>query len=187
MAPDANIPMLYREKTVHGCQHSKVYAPVSLPWEHLFRDRTKRACVIADFFSGSGRAVQLWNSIRYLESQCRLCKAISQNEIGEEAGHALFRLLLNFAQTGSRWMLLEPGMTKATEGTPSFVQRSADEKTTSHQWISGIDRILSTMPGEGDEGKPPEKMTRGMVSTTKGVYACLGAPMYPHRFCTTKR
>ena len=29
-----------------------------------FRDRTQRACVIADLFSGSGRAVQMWNSIR---------------------------------------------------------------------------------------------------------------------------
>ena len=121
--------------------------------EHLFRDRTKRACVVAGFFSGRGRAhaVQLWNSIRYPESPCRPCKAIRQNEIaGEEAGNALFRLL--FAQTG--WMLLEPGMSKATEGNPPFVQRSADGKTTSHQWISGIARILAAMPGEGDEGTP---------------------------------
>ena len=118
--------------------------------EHLFRDRTQRACVIADFFSGSGRAVQMWNSIRYPEASCRLCKAMSQNEIGEEAGNALFRLL--FTQTG--WMLLEPGMTSATEGNPSFVQRSADGRTISHQRVSGIARILATMPGEGDEGTP---------------------------------
>ena len=31
MAPCAKIPMLSREKKVHGCQKSKVYAPVSLP------------------------------------------------------------------------------------------------------------------------------------------------------------
>ena len=144
--------------------------------EHLFRDRTQRVRAIADFFSGSGRAVGMWNSIRYPESSCRLCKAMSssQNEIGEEAGHGLFRLL--FAQTG--WMLLEPGMTKATEGTPSSVQRSADG--ISHQWVSGIARILATMLGEDlggtGEGDPPKTLTRGQVTTTKGVYACLGGP-----------
>ena len=109
--------------------------------EHLFRDRTKRACVVADFFSGNGRAVQMRNSIRYLEAPCRLCKATNLREIGEDAGNALFRLL--FAQTG--WLLLEPGMKKATEGNPSFVQRSADGRTISHQWVSGIARILATM------------------------------------------
>ena len=80
---------------------------------------------------------------------------MSQDEIGEEVGNALFRLL--FAQTG--WLLLEPGMSTATEGNPSFVQRSADGKTISHQcqWVSGIAHILATMPGEGDEGTPKNK------------------------------
>ena len=137
----------------------------------VFRDRTQRACVVADFFSGKGPAVQLWNSIRYLEASCRLCKAISDKAIGEEEGNALFRLL--FAQTG--WLLLEPGMTKATEGDPSFVQRirSADGNTISHQWVSGIARILATMSGEVPEGTLQKKLTRGMVSTTRGVYACI--------------
>ena len=114
----------------------------------LPRDRTQRAFVIAGFVSSGGRAVRICNSMRYLEPPCRLCKAISQKDVGEEAGHALFRLL--FAQTG--WMLLEPGMTKATEGSPSFVQRSADGRTIPHQRVSGISRILVTMPGEGSEG-----------------------------------
>ena len=86
--------------------------------EDLFRDQTKRACVISDFFSGKGRAVQMWNSLRYLEASCRLCKAMSGGEIRQDElefeGHSLFRLL--FAQTG--WILLEPGMVKATEGNP---------------------------------------------------------------------
>ena len=73
----------------------------------IFRDRSQRACVVADFFSGMGRAVQLWNSIRYLEASCRLCKAMSDKEIGEDEGNALFRLL--FAQTvrqdGCCWSL----------------------------------------------------------------------------------
>ena len=51
--------------------------------EHLFGDQTERACVIAVFFSEKGRAVQMWNSIRYLEASCRLCKAMSQREIEE--------------------------------------------------------------------------------------------------------
>ena len=84
--------------------------------EDLFRDRTQRACVIADFFSGKGRAVQMWNSLRYLEASCRLCKATGDGEIGENEGNSLFRLM--FAQPG--WILLEPGMPKATEGNPSF-------------------------------------------------------------------
>ena len=96
--------------------------------EDLFscRDRThgQRACVIADFFSSKGRAVQMWDSIRYLEASCRLCKAVSEGAIGQNEGSSLFRLM--FAQAG--WILLEPGMTKATEGNPSFVQRSADGK-----------------------------------------------------------
>ena len=52
----------------------------------VFRDRTQRPCVVADFFSGSGRSVQLWNSVRYLEASCRLCKATSEKEIGEPGG-----------------------------------------------------------------------------------------------------
>ena len=112
----------------------------------VFRDRTQRPCVVADFCSGKGRAVQLWNSIRYLEASPRLCKAISDKEIGEEEGNALGLFRLLFAQTGR--LLLEPGMTKATEGDPPFVQRSADGNSISRQWVSGIARILATMPGE---------------------------------------
>ena len=52
----------------------------------VFRDQAKRPCVVADFFSAKGRAVQLWNSTRYLEASCRLCKAISDKAIGEEEG-----------------------------------------------------------------------------------------------------
>ena len=48
--------------------------------------------------------------------------------------------------------------------------------TISHQWVSGIARILATMPGEGEEGTPKKTPTRGMVSTTRGDYACLGGP-----------
>ena len=67
-------------------------------------------------------------------------------------------------------------MTKATEGNPSFVQRSADGETISHQWVSGIARILATMPQDGTEGTlaPAKTLTRGMVRTTRGAYACLG-------------
>ena len=36
--------------------------------EDLFRDQSKRACVISDFFSGKGRAVPMWNLLRYLEA-----------------------------------------------------------------------------------------------------------------------
>ena len=69
---------------------------------------------------------------------------------------------------------MEPGMTKATEGEPSFVQRSADGNTIFHQWASGIARILATMPvADENEGTPQKRQTRGMVSTTKGAYACL--------------
>ena len=116
--------------------------------------------------------VQMWNSIRYLEASCRRRKAIGHRGIGDGAGNALFGL--QFAQTG--WQLLEPGMTKATEGNPSFVQRSADGRTISHQWASGIARILATIPGDDSEGKPPTNLTRVQVRTTKGVYACLGGP-----------
>ena len=56
----------------------------------------------------------MWNSLRYLEASCRLCKAMSEGEMGQDEGHSLFRLL--FAQAG--WILLEPGMVKATEGNP---------------------------------------------------------------------
>ena len=108
--------------------------------------------------------------MRHLGASCRLCKAMSEKEIGEDEGNALFRLL--FAQPG--WMLLGPGMAKATEGNTSFVQRSAGGRTIPHQWASGIARILATMPGEGKEGTPQKKLTRGMVSTTRGAYACLG-------------
>ena len=51
---------------------------------------TERPCVVADFFSGGGRAVQLWNSGRYLEASCRLCKAMSEKGIGEVEGNALY-------------------------------------------------------------------------------------------------
>ena len=135
--------------------------------QDVFRDTTQRTCVVADFFSAGGRAVQMWNSIRYLEASCRLCRAMSEGEIGEAEGNALFRLL--FAQTG--WILLEAGMKPITEGSPSFVQRSPDGSTTSAQWISGIARILTTMPGHVSKGKP---QTRGVVRTTRGAYACLG-------------
>ena len=140
--------------------------------EDLFRDTTERACVISDFFSGKGRAVQMWNSLRYLEASCRLCRAISEGEIGQDEGHSLFRLL--FAQLQTGWILLEPGMVKATEGNPLFVQRSADGNTISHQLVSGIARIMADFPQEGTEGTPQKKLTRGVVSTTKGTYACLG-------------
>ena len=113
--------------------------------------------------------MQLWNSIRHLEASCRLCKARSDKEIGEDEGNALFRLL--FAQTG--WLLLEPGMMKTTEGDPSFVQRSADGNIIPHQWASGIACIPATMPGEGEEGAPQKKLTQGMVSNMRGAYACL--------------
>ena len=88
--------------------------------EEIFRDTTKRACIISDFFSGKGRAVQMWNSLRYPEAPCKLCKAMSEGEIGMDEGHSPFRLL--FSQTG--WILLEPGMVKATEGNPRalFIQ-----------------------------------------------------------------
>ena len=89
----------------------------------------------------------------------------------EEAGNALFRLL--FAQTG--WMLLEPGMTKAAEGNPSSVQRSADGRAISHRWILGIAQTLAGMPGAVEEGKPVP-LTRGQVRVTQGGYACLGGP-----------
>ena len=90
---------------------------------------------------------------------------MSEGEIGQDEGHAhsLFRLhhdvLILFAQTG--WILLEPGMVKATEGNPSFVQRIADGNTISHQWVSGIARILATiaMPQEGTEGTPQKNLT----------------------------
>ena len=91
--------------------------------EDVFRDRTTRSCVVADFFGAKGRSVQLWNSTRYLEASCRLCKAISDRTIGAEEGDALFRLL--FAQTG--WILLGPGMTKATEGTLSMCSEMSRE------------------------------------------------------------
>ena len=91
----------------------------------VFRDTTQRPCAVADFFSGGGRAVQMWNSIRYREASYRLCRAMSEKEIGEAEGNALFRLL--FAQTN--WLLLEPGMKKVTEGIPTFVQRSPDGRT----------------------------------------------------------
>ena len=73
----------------------------------IFRDQasSRRPCVIADFFSGKGRVVQMRSSIRHLEASCRLFKAIRHHEIEDGAGHALYRLL--FAQTG--WHLLEPG------------------------------------------------------------------------------
>ena len=106
----------------------------------------------------------------------RVVKAMRDKEIGEEEGNALFRLL--FAQAG--WLLLAPGMTKAAEGDPFFVQMSAYGNTMiipitiSHQWASGIARILATMPGEVKEGAPQKKLTRGMVRTTGGAYACLG-------------
>ena len=135
------------------------------------RIQRKTSLVVAEFFGAKGRAVQLWNSARYLEASCRLCKAISDKTIGEKEGNALFRLL--FAQTG--WILMGPGMKKATEGDPQFVQRNADGSTISHQWVSGIAHILATMPGaEENEGTPQKPQTRGMVSTTKGSYACLG-------------
>ena len=95
------------------------------------------------------------NSLPYREASYRLCKAMSEGEIGQDEGHSLFRLL--FAQTG--WILLEPGMTKATEGNPSFVQRSADGRTISRQWVSGIARILATMAQDGTEGTPPKNLT----------------------------
>jgi hypothetical protein len=107
--------------------------------EEIFRDTTKRSCVISDFFSGKGRAVQMWNSLRYLEASCKLCRAMDQGHIGMDEGHSPFRLL--FAQTG--WILLEQGMERATEGNPQFVQRSANGTTTSHQWVQGIARILA--------------------------------------------
>ena len=34
--------------------------------QDVFRDTTQRACVVSDFFSGGGRAVQMWNSIRVI-------------------------------------------------------------------------------------------------------------------------
>ena len=138
----------------------------------VFCDPTerRRPCAVADYISNGGRAVQLWNSIRYLETSCRLCRAMSEKEIGEVEGNALFRLL--FAQTG--WLLLEPGMKKATEGVPSFVQRSSDGRTISAQWVSGIARILATMPANATEGPPQKMTTRGMVRATKGTYAYLG-------------
>ena len=115
----------------------------------VFRDQQKRPCVVAEFFSAKGRAVQLWNSTRYPEASCRLCKAISDKTIGAEEGDALFRLL--FSQTG--WILMGPGMTTATEGDPQFVQRNAEGTAVSHQWVLGIARILATLPGaEGNEG-----------------------------------
>ena len=121
--------------------------------EDVFRDRTTRACVVADFFGAKGRSVQLWNSTRYLEASCRLCRAISDRTIGTEEGDALFRLL--FAQTG--WILLGPGMTKATEGDPQYVQRNVEGGTTvSNQWVSGIARILALMPEAADGGDSPE-------------------------------
>ena len=141
--------------------------------EDVFRDQNKRPCVVAEFFSAKGRAVQLWNSTRCLEVSCRLCKAISDKTIGAEEGDALFRLLFEFAQTG--WILLGPGMTKATEGDPQFVQRNAEGTAASHQWVSGIAHILATLPGaEGDEGTPQKPLTRGKVITTRGAYAYLG-------------
>ena len=60
------------------------------------RDPTERPCVVANSFSGGGRAVQqlqLRNSERYLEASCRLCIAMIEKEIGEVEGNALFRLL----------------------------------------------------------------------------------------------
>ena len=68
-------------------------------------------------------------------------------------------------------------MTKATEGGPSFVQRSANRSTISRQWVSGIARMLAAMPGEVHEGTPQKMHTRarGMAGTTRprGAYACL--------------
>ena len=57
-----------------------------------FREILKN-CAIAVFFSGKGRAVQMWNSIRHLETPCRMRKALSQHEIEDEAAHAVPRLL----------------------------------------------------------------------------------------------
>ena len=107
---------------------------------------------------------------QYPEASCKLCRATDQGHIGMDEGHSLFRLL--FAQTG--WILLEQGMGRANEGTPQFVPRSANGTTTSHQWVQGIARILADMPQEGKEGNPHKKLTRGVVSTTRGTYACLG-------------
>ena len=141
----------------------------------LFRDQTQRACVIAGLSSGSGHAVQLWNSARYLEALRRLCKAMNQHEIGEEMPCS--GSLLPW-QTGR--MLLEPGMSISAAGNPPFVQRSADGRAISRQWVSGIARILATIPGEAGEGGPPKQLTRSrghdIVTTTKGVYACHGGP-----------
>ena len=66
-------------------------------------------------------------------------------------------------------------MTKAAEGNPSSVQRSADGRAISHRWILGIAQTLAGMPGAVEEGKLVP-LTRGQVRVTHGGYACLGGP-----------
>ena len=121
---------------------------------------------MADYFSHGGRAVQVYNSVRFIEIPCRICREISDGTLEYAMGCWLFQLV--FTQTG--WFLLDAGMNRATEGTPTFVARSPDGTTTTKEWTTRMCQLMAKKPGEGGKGKP---LLRSEVRPSQGTYGCL--------------
>ena len=89
---------------------------------HPLEEFREGYCSMAEYSMHGGRAVQVYNSVSFLEITCRICRAMPDGTLGYDMGCWLFQLV--FTQTG--WFLLDAGMSRVAEGNLAFVARSPE-------------------------------------------------------------
>ena len=106
---------------------------------------------MADYFEHGGRAVQVYDSVRFLEITCRICRAISDGTLRYDVGCRLFQVV--FIQAGR--FLLDAGMNVSAEGNPAFVAKRPDGKAISEEWTT---RMCHGKEARGfGEGRPRDE------------------------------